>query len=175
METKLNWTGVMVEKDAKWLSSYKSVRPNSHHIIGDATQLNYKQILNDLIVSHHIDYLQLDLMARNATTLKALEQLDATAMDTYKFATVTFEHNIKMINRSTTTPEQKVILLNTLTKSLEIFTKRGYVLMFKNIHIDSDVNEVYEDWWVHPELVDMDYVNQIIKNTEPNYVQNHIT
>ena len=34
---------------------------------------------------------------------------------------------------------------------------------------------VYEDWYVHPDLVDMEYVNQLKFNNNKNYVYNSIT
>jgi hypothetical protein len=33
----------------------------------------------------------------------------------------------------------------------------------------------YEDWYVHPDLVDMNYVNFLIENNKKHYVNNDIT
>ena len=33
----------------------------------------------------------------------------------------------------------------------------------------------FEDWYVHPDLVDMDYVNKLIDNNKKNYVSHSIT
>ena len=44
--------------------------------------------------------------------------------------------------------------------------------MFEDINNDGSP---YEDWYVCPELVDMNYVNQLIENNKQNYVSNAIT
>ena len=47
--------------DSKFLKSYKNHRPNSIHIINDATKINYKELFETNNVLKNIDYLQLDL------------------------------------------------------------------------------------------------------------------
>ena len=96
-----------------------------------------------------IDYLQIDLEANNGSTLKTLEKLDNEILDTYKFATVTFEHDIYTGDH-----------FNTRSVSREIFERRGYVRVFSDV---SNGGNAFEDWYVHPELVDMNYVNYIKK------------
>lgn len=81
-----------------------------------------------------------------------LQKLDAEIFDKYKFATVTFEYDIYHTNYG-----------NTRQVSREIFNKRGYVCVFQDIHNNSPRN-VYEDWYVYPELVDMDYIRQLLPN-----------
>jgi len=39
---------------------------------------------------------------------------------------------------------------------------------------NSGINQ-YEDWYVHPNLVDMNYVNNLIENNRTNYVNHPIT
>ena len=79
-------------------------------------------------------------------------------MDKYKFSTITFEHDIYHTN-----------YLNTRLESRKIFEDRGYVRVF------SDVNNKempYEDWYVHPDLVDMELMNNLIKKNKKNYKPN---
>jgi hypothetical protein len=90
----------------------------------------------------NIDYLQIDLEASYRTTLTVLEKLNSEVMDTFKFATVTFEHDIYSGNYH-----------NTRTLSREIFENRGYVRVFSDV--SNGGNAFEEDWYVHPELVDM--------------------
>ena len=110
-----------------------------------------------------LDYLQIDLEANNGSTIRTLQKLDNEIFDTYKFATVTFEHDIYTGD-----------YFNTREKSREIFKNRGYVCVFEDIH-NLSPEFVYEDWYVHPDLVDMDYVNQLKNNNIKNYVDNSIT
>lgn len=105
--------------------------------------------------------MQIDLEVDNGSTIQTLQKLDNEIFDTYKFATVTFEHDIYNKNFD-----------NTRLKSREIFKKRGYVCVFEDIN---NGGFPYEDWYVNPELVDMNYVNQLIENNKINYVSNSIT
>ena len=162
LESKYNWKGIMIEYEPSFLEMYKKVRPNSIHIIKDATQIDYKQVFKMNNVPSFIDYLQIDLEANNGSTLKTLEKLDAEIFDNYKFATITFEHDIYHTNFN-----------NTRSNSREIFNKRGYVCVFKDIN-NCGVNP-YEDWYVHPDLVDMNYINTLMETNNKNYIKNPIT
>ena len=62
---------------------------------------------------------------------------------------------------------------NTRLKSRDIFKKRGYVCVFEDIN--NGVEYPYEDWYVHPDLVDMNYVNNLIENNKKYYIHHPIT
>jgi len=162
LETKYDWKGIMVEYDASFLNLYKTHRPNSIHVINDATQVDYKNVFEANNVPASIDYLQIDLEANNGSTIRTLQKLDNEIFDTYKFATVTFEHDIYHTNFE-----------NTRLASRDIFTKRGYIRVFEDIN--NQGTNPYEDWYVHPDLVDMNYVNNLIENNKQFYVNHHIT
>jgi hypothetical protein len=161
LESKFNWKGIMVEYDSAFLPLYKTYRPNSIHVINDATKVDYKNIFQTNNLPFSFDYLQIDLEASNGSTLGTLQKLDAEVMDNYKFATVTFEHDIYHTS-----------LHNTREKSREIFNRRGYFRVFEDI---SDSGNPFEDWYVHPDLVDMNYVNALKVNNAKNYVNHSIT
>ena len=152
----------MVEHDATYLPLYQKHRPNSIHIIEDATKIDYKNVFETNNMPVSLDYLQIDLEADNGSTIKTLQKLDSEIFDTYKFATVTFEHDIYHTNFG-----------NTRAESRDIFFNRGYVRVFDDIN-HQGVNP-FEDWYVHPDLVDMDYVNQLIENNKNNYVHHEIS
>ena len=84
--------------------------------------------------------------------------------NTYKFAVITFEHDIYTGN-----------YFDTREKSRLIFNERGYLRVFPDIHCRHNPLVVFEDWYVHPELVDMDYINKLISNNINQYVHNSIT
>jgi hypothetical protein len=157
LEKKYNWRGIMIEYDHNYLGLYKKERNNSIHIIQDATNIDYKILFETNNVPLSFDYLQIDLEVSNGSTLKTLEKLDDEVFDTYKFATVTFEHDIYCSNFN-----------NTRLKSREIFKKRGYVCVFEDIN-NQNVIYPYEDWYVYPELVDMEYVNKLIEQNKTKY------
>lgn len=161
LETKYDWKGIMVEYDSNFLPLYKEHRPNSIHIINDAREVDYKNVFEKNNMPFSFDYLQIDLDANNDSTIKTLQKLDNEIFDKYKFATVTFEHDIYYTN-----------FANTRLESRIIFKKRGYICVFEDISNDGFP---YEDWYVHPDLVDMSYVNNLISNNKTYYVNHPIT
>lgn len=161
LETEYGWKGIMVEYHARFLPLYQTHRPNSIHVINDATKVNYLNLFQENNVPLNIDYLQIDLEANNGSTIRTLQALDTQVMDTYKFATVTFEHDIYHTNFE-----------NTRLASRDIFKRRGYVCVFEDIHY---LGSPYEDWYVHPDLVDMSFVNYVIDINKHKYVSNTIT
>jgi hypothetical protein len=158
LEKEFGWKGIMVEYEDKYLPAYKTHRPNSVHVIADATTINYADLFVKSNVPRAVDYLQIDLEVSNGSTLLALQALDAQVMDNYKFATVTFEHDIYVGDH-----------FSTRAKSRDILERRGYIHAFKDIHNDNNPTYVYEDWYVHPDLVDMNYVNHIKTANTKNY------
>ena len=127
-------------------------------IINDVTKIDYKKLFEINNVPLNLDYLQIDLEAKNGSTLNTLKKINSEVMDKHKFATITFEHDIYHTN-----------FLNTRFASRKIFKDRGYVRVF------SDINNngyPYEDWYIHPDLVDIEFVNTLIKKNEEKYKSN---
>jgi len=188
LETKYGWKGIMVEYDNQFRDMYTHVRPNSYHVFEDAACIDYAALLSDANFPENIDFLQIDLEPSNGSTLSTLMNLDEHVMDKYKFATITFEHDIYM---------NQPIFHTTREMSRNIFEKRGYIRLFGDVtndgHWDSEANRTrlihgetvpivsyeghhpFEDWYVHPELVDMEYVNHILEKNRNNRVSHPIT
>ena len=145
----------MIEYDPRFLSSYKLHRPKSTHIIADATKIDYRSFSASL--PEHIDYLQIDLEVENASTIETLRKVRDELMDTHTFATVTFEHDIYRGN-----------FYNTRAESRHIFDSKGYVRVFSDV---KNTNCAFEDWYVHPELVDMSYINTIQTDSSLEYTE----
>jgi hypothetical protein len=154
LENKYNWKGIMIEYDSSFLPLYKQYRPNSIHVINDATKVDYKNLFEINNMPTNIDYLQIDLEVSNGSTLETLQKLDKEVFDNYKFATITFEHDIYCSNFN-----------NTREVSRQIFKNRGYYCVFEDI---CHTNYPYEDWYVHPDLVDMNYIQEL-KNKNMQY------
>ena len=161
LENQYDWKGIMVEYDKSFLPLYKQYRPNSIHVINDATKVDYKNLFETNNVPLNLDYLQIDLEVNNGSTIETLQKLDDEIFDKYKFATVTFEHDIYHTN-----------FKNTREKSREIFKKRGYICVFEDI---CNGENPYEDWYIYPDLVDMSYINNLISNNNKHYIDHPIT
>ena len=158
LEKNYNWKGIMVEYNNNFLDNYKIERQNSIHIINDATTIDYKNLFEENNVPINLDYLQIDLEVRNGSTLNTLKKLNLEVMDKHKFATITFEHDIYISN-----------YLNTRVESRKIFQNRGYIRVLSDIN---DSGNPFEDWYIHPDLVEMELVNEFIKKNEKNYMYN---
>lgn len=159
LEHNFDWTGIMIEWDNIWKKEYDIHRKNSIHVMKDATKIDYKELFENNNVPLNIDYLQIDLDVENGSTLSTLLKMNNEVMDKYKFATITFEHDLygdEKINHE------------TRNKSREIFKEKGYVLVFPDVQLPSNTFYKgkrcgpFEDWYVHPDLVDMNYVNTLI-------------
>jgi hypothetical protein len=162
LETELNWKGIMIEYNNQDLDSYKKMRPNSIHVINDATKIDYLKLLKDNNAPLNINYLQIDLDVENESTLNTLRLFDKYVFDTYKFATITFEHDI-----------YRGDYFDTRFISRQILHKRGYVLLFPDVSVGiGQEHNAYEDWWVHPDLVDKEFIKFFYnKNIKPNLTQ----
>ena len=148
LEKKYGWNGLMVEYDGNFERYYRLYR-SSHYIIQDATKIDYANFFEKNQFPKNMDYLQIDLEAWNGSTINTLKLLDETIFDEYKFAVVTFEHDIYRGDH-----------FDTRNTSREIFKKRGY----HRVYSDVANGTPYEDWYVYPPLVDMDYIEKIQRN-----------
>jgi hypothetical protein len=155
LETRYDWKGIMVEYTDDFTELYKAHRPNSYHLIQDATRINFLDEFKKIDMPAAIDYLQIDLEVDNRSTISTLENLDTQVMGTHKFAVVTFEHDI-----------YKGDFFSTREISRSIFNRRGYLRVFSDV---MNSNNPYEDWYVHPDLVNMDYINKIKRTDSIEY------
>tara|TARA_R100000008_G_C3575627_1_gene165083 strand:+ start:868 stop:1650 length:783 start_codon:yes stop_codon:yes gene_type:complete len=177
LEKEFGWKGFLVEKDRTHESSYRTIRPNSVPIIKDATQIDYKSLFKQNNFPNNLDFWQLDLEVRDNTALKTLIKINDEILGEYKFATVTMEHDIY-------TGFQTAV--ETRTKSREILQDRGYYCVFSDILDAPDVCPLhlsdrmlkygcvdypYEDWWVHPDLVNMEYIKHLQTKNKNKYMK----
>lgn len=141
LEKDFGWTGVGIELDPN-RSSQHSVRKNLVFCV-DATTANYEQILSEHFNNNVIDYLQLDIEP-SSNTFKALQKIP---FDKYKFRVITYEHD----HYIDITKEYR-------EKSRKFLSSLGYILLVNDVSPREDCS--FEDWWVHPELVDKEIINK---------------
>tara|TARA_R100000008_G_scaffold29261_1_gene16114 strand:+ start:6401 stop:7162 length:762 start_codon:yes stop_codon:yes gene_type:complete len=164
LEESFGWIGIMVERESGYELEYATHRPNSLAIIEDATQIDYKKLFKDNNLPLNLDFLQLDLEVRDNTSLETFLKINSELLDDYKFAVITMEHDI--YTELETAADMRI-------KSREILESRGYYCVFKDI-VDSSPPEYiscpYEDWWVHPDLVNMKYIKYLLKKNQDKYL-----
>ena len=96
----------------------------------------------------------LKLLSGMSSEKEIRKYLDRFSSDDYKFAVITMEHDVYTgLSNS----------VKTRYESRKILEGRGYYCVFKDILDTPSVcaNSPYEDWWVHPDLVDMDYIRYV--------------
>lgn len=162
LENKLGWTGLMLEIDkTRWEAEYCKHRPKSKHIFGNALQHNYQELFKREKLPSVIDYLQLDIDP-GVNTYTCLSLLDEQVMNDYTFRVITFEHDY-YANKC-----------EAREKSRNILNRRGYYLVFGDI-CNRHPEAVYEDWYVHPDFVDMNYIKHLQQVNELNYESSNLT
>jgi len=180
LESEYGWNGAMFEWENKYAPKYEQYRDDdTSYIIGDAVAHDYTEIFSGLRVPKVVDYLQIDLEPGMLTPLQLLIKLNEQVMDEHKFATITFEHDIYCGQPGSRhnvggpwngwQPYPSSNFQKVQTESRKILEDRGYVLVFPNVNDDKDAGLPFEDWWVHPDLVDMDYVNSVVEKNKDNY------
>lgn len=137
LEMKFGWKGTSIEIKEEFAKAYKMSRPNINVYNTDALSVNYDEILFAIADNGVVDYLQLDIEpARN--TYDCMLKIP---FDRYKFRVITYEHDYP----ADVTRQYR-------EKSREFLKSKGYELIVNDVSADGEWN--FEDWWVHPDLVD---------------------
>ena len=140
LEKQFGWVGASLEILEDEVNNFKKERINPV-FLKDATKVDYTKFLQELDLGKDYDYLQVDCEPPSVT----FEILKKIPLDKYRFAVITFEHDYYA----------------DITKSYRELSRhylrdKGYVLVASNIAPNSTA--CYEDWWVHPNLVDKDVI-----------------
>jgi len=140
---ELGWNGVGLDLHQPYVDQYNSERKNTS-FLKDAITLNYKDFLSENGFKNQIDYLQLDCDPASNT----FEVLKSIPFDEYKFSVITYEHDYYIDDSKSYKYESR--------KYLE---SKGYELVLSNVAVNGWKD--YEDWWVHPDLVNRKIIDYI--------------
>ncbi len=146
LETHYDWKGVSLEINENFINEYRQSRKNPI-LSKDAVTTNYSKLFEEHFDTKEIDYLQLDVEPAKNT----FEVLLAIPFEKYKFAVITYEHDYYVD-----------ITKSYREKSRRYLKLMGYELIVNDVSPDGISN--FEDWWVHPDLVDPDII-KIMKDT----------
>lgn len=135
LETEFNWRGISFEINPLQCKEFNDNR-KSFCFCADATQVDYRLLLNYTDLPLVIDYLQVDIDPASQS-IKALELIMST---NYKFRTITFEHDLYAEPNNANIKQKQKDLLSSL----------GYVLYKENICWDLEQKDPFEDWWILP-------------------------
>ena len=152
---EIGWDGISIDINNDLVNSFKTQRKNEV-IQSDATKVQYSKILK----SEVIDYLQIDC----DPPAISFEVLKRIPFNTHKFAVITFEHDHYNDDSQ-----------SIRDKSRKYLKSFGYQMVVNNIAPDDYCS--YEDWWIHPDLIDskileqMSCINDVTKKAE-KYIYN---
>jgi len=143
LETKYKWRGVGIEFSKKLVEKYRKHRKNPV-LHQDALKVDYRPALNQLEKNGVIDYLQLDCEPAKTT----YDIMMKIPFNDYKFRVITYEHDhyidLERVYRQ---------------KSRDYLSSMGYELVVADVAPDG--RRSFEDWWVHPDLVDRSLIEKM--------------
>jgi hypothetical protein len=143
LESKFDWKGISLDIDERFVEAFSKERKNPC-LLKNALYINYDKFLNGLDFPNVIDYLQLDCDPPEVT----YQILLTIPFDFYKFRVITFEHDYY------TDPNK-----NIQEKSKKYLESYGYIRVVNNIAPDEWRS--YEDWWVHPDVIDVEIIEKM--------------
>lgn len=132
LESFYNWRGISIDYDEKLVSEFNAVRLNPC-IMGDATTLNYHEILK--CAPSDIDYVSLDIDPAG----QSLVALSRLPFEKFNFLIITFEHDSYLHG-------------NAIKKLARIFLKSKHYILVKG-DVEASGFGKHEDWWVSCETL----------------------
>ena len=133
LETRFAWRGISLDINQAKVEDFGRQRRNTV-LCQDATRTDYAALLAQYGAPRDLGYLQVDCEPPE----NSLRILMSMPWDRYRFAVVTFEHDYYAD-------------ISVRDRSRDYLRKQGYELMAGDVAFD--LTHSYEDWWVHPDLV----------------------
>lgn len=155
LETDFKWKGITIDSDEKVMKEFFQTRNNTSFCL-NLLEIDYATLMDSMLLDTTIDYLQIN--SNNPSI--SYEVLNRILQSKYRFATITFRHDFCK------NPAYKEL-------SREVLKNYGYELVVNDVaYTDTDS---YEDWWVHPELVNSENIDIMKSNLDSiTYAFNHM-
>lgn len=144
LEKEYNWNGISIDINEDFVRSHREER-NHTTILKDATIINYDQFLEGFNMPKDIDYLQIDCDPPSVS----YNTLLSIPFEKYRFGIITFEHDHYAHPKD-----------GFREKARKFLKSYGYKLFVSNI--SPDKNRPYEDWFVHPDLINIDEFGMLL-------------
>lgn len=149
-----NWEGVSIDIEEFVVENWKDRKTNPYRM--DATKIDWdKMPIWDM--NNITDYLQIDVDPPQIS----YEVLLNIPFWKHKFRVITFEHDHYADETET-----------IRDKSREYLRSFGYQLVVNDVAVDEYSS--YEDWWVHPDLVDPKIIKLLKSYSEINPAEQYI-
>lgn len=142
--SKLGWRGIGVDYTPS-CASQSNINRYANFIIADVTNMNWDRTISEnSILQNTVDYLSFDV---DDSTLEAINNFP---FDKLRFRVITIEHDSYRVGN------------NLKNYMRELLKGKGYELLCSDVQvlIKGQSPWIYEDWWVDPKEVDMEYVEK---------------
>jgi len=149
LQNVFEWTGLGIDIDPNEVMHYCRER-GDRALCLDATKCDYKLLCAMITSGNIIDYLQIDVDPAEISWA-ALQKIP---FDRYKFGVITFEHD-HYDNASNHIRE----------KSRTFLKEKGYELVVSDMGCFPNLS--FEDWYVHPDLIDRSTIKLLKDTTQP--------
>lgn len=153
LEKNFGWRGVSIDIEKSALESFKGMGRTSNFILGDALQLDYKEILKENFSGKRIDYLMIDI----EPTLNTFECLKKIPLDDYRFSVITYETDFYDLNTPLETREM------VRRESRKILKSYGYTLVVGDV-ANTGKEDIFEDWYLDSTFFDEEYISKFIES-----------
>jgi hypothetical protein len=148
LEKEFDWRGISIDNNKELSFNFGQSRHNTIMQM-DALEIDYSELLQKHCFPEIIDYLQIGV-----NSCKLLKKIPFDSVD---FGVITFKHDSYKNSESR-------------EESRKILTEAGYMLVGRNISVN--FIDGYEDWYVHPEIVE-NYV-QLLTDEKINFVWQYL-
>lgn len=155
LEREFDWKGVSIDIEKSAQRSFEDAGRTSKFILGDALEMDYKEILEENFTEKRIDYLMIDI----EPTLNTFACLKKIPFDEYRFSVITYETDFYDVNTPLETREK------VRKESREILESYGYVLVVGDV-ANAKRDEIFEDWYVDPQIISEDFLNKLKSSRE---------
>ena len=147
LEKDYGWNGVSLDISEEFVAGHNQERKHTC-LLKDATTVNYDSFLNGMGLGADIDYLQIDCDPPEIS----FKVLLSMPFETKRFGVITFEHDHYADPNG-----------GYREKARKYLESYGYELVAGNISPDKD--RPYEDWFVHPDVININEFS-ILKNND---------
>lgn len=138
LETEFGWYGIGIDFYKPWIDSWSRQNPVEQ---ADGLSVDFLDLLKRYNIGPIVDYLSIDCDPPHVT----FEILKRLPFESVQFAVITFEHDCHAWGS------------DVKNQSRLYLESKGYQLIVCNIS-DQGLARDFEDWWVHPKLVDADLI-----------------
>lgn len=132
LEKDFGWKGISIDNSERMCHIFSRTR-STNVILADASNIDYGLLFKQNCIEDHVDFLRIN------SERSSLNALNKISFNKHEFSVIQFQHNACWWG-----PEFR-------EESRKILAKIGYILCVPDVAVNPTNN--YEDWWVHPSLI----------------------